>query len=61
MKTVLVSGAGSGIGRAIAKKLAGENISLILLGKTEDKLLSTKKELDNPNNHQIVVADVKNK
>ena len=61
MKTVLVSGAGSGIGRAIAKKLAGENISLILLGRTEDKLLSTKKELDKTNNHQIVVADVRNK
>ncbi|MFI5159536.1 MAG: SDR family NAD(P)-dependent oxidoreductase [Sphingobacteriales bacterium] len=34
-KTYLISGAGSGIGRAIAQKLSSEGHDCLLLGRTE--------------------------
>ena len=61
MKTFLVSGAGSGIGRAIANKLAAEDQKVILLGRTDVKLKQTKDELQNPDQHQIISADVRDK
>ncbi len=60
MKTILISGAGSGIGHAVAKKLASAGQKVILLGRTEEKLTNTKSELQNPARHQIIVADVSN-
>lgn len=38
MKTAIVTGASSGIGRAIAKKLASEGINVALVARREDKL-----------------------
>lgn len=58
MQTFLVSGAGSGIGRAIANKLASEDQKVILLGRTDAKLKQTKEKLQNPARHQVIVADV---
>ncbi|MCG8569901.1 MAG: SDR family oxidoreductase, partial [Spirochaetes bacterium] len=60
MKTILVSGAGSGIGKAISIKLANEGYSLILLGRNEKNLISTKEQLNKPEQHKLVVADIKN-
>ncbi len=59
MKTFLVSGAGSGIGQAIANKLAAEEHKVILLGRTEEKLKQTRDEVPNPDQHQIISADVR--
>ncbi len=61
MKTFLVSGAGSGIGRAIANKLAAEDQKVILLGRTDAKLKQTKGGLQNPDRHQIISADVRDR
>ena len=61
MKTVLISGAGSGIGQATAVQLAAEQMRIVLLGRTESKLQETKKLLENTAVHKIVVADVSSK
>lgn len=46
-KDVLITGAGSGIGRAIAKKFSENNYRVILVGRTEDKLSKVQQELSN--------------
>ena len=40
-KTVLVTGAGSGIGQAIAKRFADEGANVLILGRTESSLKET--------------------
>ena len=45
-KIVLITGATSGIGKALARKLAKERINLILVGRREERLLSLKAELE---------------
>ncbi len=57
-KTYLISGAGSGIGRAITQKLSASNHTCILLGRTENTLKETLKMLSG-NNHQILLADIR--
>ena len=44
-KIALVTGAGSGIGKAVSLKLAKEGVKVILLGRNIDKLNSVKKEI----------------
>lgn len=44
-KIVLVTGAGTGIGRAIAKEFAGEGATIVLTGRREEKLRSVAKEI----------------
>ncbi|MFW9820696.1 MAG: SDR family NAD(P)-dependent oxidoreductase, partial [Candidatus Thorarchaeota archaeon] len=46
-KNVLITGSGSGLGRAMAIRLAKEGYNIILNGRTESKLIETKKMLDN--------------
>ena len=52
----LITGASSGIGKEIAKQLDKLGYDLILVAKTETKLLETKKELKN--NIQIITLDL---
>jgi NAD(P)-dependent dehydrogenase (short-subunit alcohol dehydrogenase family) len=56
----LISGAGSGIGRAIAIELAAQGDQIFLLGRNE-KTLNESRELCEGNEHQIVVADISDK
>jgi len=59
-KTYIISGAGSGIGRAIAQKLSANGDTCILLGRTEANLQQTLSTL-NKGNHQIIIADIRSK
>lgn len=56
-KTVLITGAGSGIGRALAVEAARKGFGLILVGRTSDTLEDTK-TLCSTKDIRCVVADV---
>jgi NAD(P)-dependent dehydrogenase (short-subunit alcohol dehydrogenase family) len=57
---IVVTGAGSGIGRSIANTLAERGYSLILLGRNLENLESTKSLLKNPEQHQCHTCDIRN-
>lgn len=44
-KTAIITGAGTGIGRAVARVLAGEGANLILAGRTRNSLEATASEI----------------
>lgn len=46
-KTAIVTGAGSGMGRSISLQLASEGFHVVLVGKTESKLLKVANEISN--------------
>jgi len=53
-KNILITGSGSGIGRAIAIRLAREGHNIILNGRTESKLIETKEILKKFNVEVII-------
>jgi len=53
MKTVLITGATSGIGEAIAFRMAKENHKLILTGRRNERLDTLKKNLESKYNAQV--------
>lgn len=55
-KTVLLTGATGGLGRAIAKALAGRGAGLILSSRKREELESLAAEL--PGEHRVAVADL---
>jgi len=56
-KTVVLTGASGGIGRAIAEKLDAAEARLVLVGRNEEKLKELVSNLDG-NAHVYVVADI---
>lgn len=56
-KTALVTGAGTGVGRAIAKTLAKDGFTVILTGRREEKLREVESEIEK-GRAIVVVADV---
>ncbi|MBQ0720763.1 MAG: SDR family oxidoreductase [Gammaproteobacteria bacterium] len=48
-KTILVTGAGSGFGRCIAHELASLGAKVLMMGRTEEKLLTVKAEIEGDN------------
>lgn len=58
-KTYLISGAGSGIGRATAIALAESHSKLVLLGRNRAKLEETRSLLRDPERHCVAVADLR--
>jgi len=59
-KTYIISGAGSGIGRAITQKLAADGNNCILLGRNEANLQQTLNTLQQ-GDHKIIIADIRSK
>ena len=57
-KTALITGAGSGIGRAIALRLVQEGMSIVLVGRNEEKLSKTALLTGRPENMLIIPADI---
>lgn len=58
-KTYLISGAGSGIGMAMARKLAANGDTCILLGRNLEKLQKVADQL--PGKHPVFAADIRQK
>jgi NAD(P)-dependent dehydrogenase (short-subunit alcohol dehydrogenase family) len=59
-KTYIISGAGTGIGKAIAQQLSVEGHNCILLGRNTDNLHQTLQSLSN-GSHTMLTADIKDK
>ena len=57
---IVVTGAGSGIGRSIAQTLAECGYSLLLLGRNLENLKTTQALLKNPTAHQSLSCDIRN-
>ena len=59
-KTILVTGASSGIGKAIAIECAKLGADLVINGRNEERLKSTFDDLDTSlgQQHQMIVADL---
>ncbi len=60
-KTVLITGATSGIGKATAQLLAKNNYKIILCGRREDRLLELQKELSEITAVHSLLFDVRDK
>lgn len=60
IKTAIVTGASSGIGKAIAQKLAAEHIQVVLVARSKDKLISIAEEINKQGNGKVIAisADV---
>lgn len=58
-KSIVVTGAGQGIGESIAKLLAEQDYSLLLLGRNLTSLESTRESLKNPEAHQSFSCDIR--
>ena len=57
-KTAVITGAGSGIGYAVAEAFVRDGINVVLNGRTENKLTHAAAQLDRPGQIAIVVGDV---
>lgn len=55
----LVSGAGTGIGRAICRLLASRGSEMVLLGRNRGRLEETRSLLDEPSRHVVMPADIR--
>lgn len=59
MKTILITGTTSGIGRSLSKIFARDNYHIILVSRNREKLLLQQKELQDSNNLiDIVTCDL---
>ncbi|MBD2200126.1 MULTISPECIES: SDR family NAD(P)-dependent oxidoreductase [Calothrix] len=60
MSTALITGASSGIGKAFAQQLAAQNINLVLVARSQEKLYQLTKELQEKYKIQIefIVKDL---
>jgi len=57
-KTVLITGAGSGIGRATALRFARDGFDVLLVGRREERLEAVRNALVQPENHAVLALDV---
>lgn len=57
-RIILITGAGSGIGRALTQKIAGEHTHVVLVGRQETSLKETAKTLPKTAAYTIITADI---
>jgi NAD(P)-dependent dehydrogenase (short-subunit alcohol dehydrogenase family) len=57
-KIAIVTGAGSGVGKAISKRLSSEGCKVVMLGRDRTKLQKAASEIGNRKNTMTVIADI---
>jgi NAD(P)-dependent dehydrogenase (short-subunit alcohol dehydrogenase family) len=57
-RTAIITGAGSGIGLAVAEIFVRESINVVLNGRIEDKLVRAASQINQPDRVAIVTADI---
>jgi NAD(P)-dependent dehydrogenase (short-subunit alcohol dehydrogenase family) len=57
-RRILVTGASSGIGLAVACTLADEGARIILVGRSHERLIAAVGQLEGPEHHRLVEADL---
>jgi len=57
-RRVLVTGASSGIGHAVVVALASEGANVIMVGRSQERLVAAAARLDEPERHRLVEADL---
>ncbi len=57
-KVAVVTGASSGIGKAIAESLAKQNVRLVLIARRHDKLEQVKRELQSYTEVHVIACDI---
>lgn len=57
-KTAIITGAGSGIGLAVAEAFVLDNFNVVLNGRTKDKLVRAASQINQPDRVTIVAADI---
>jgi NAD(P)-dependent dehydrogenase (short-subunit alcohol dehydrogenase family) len=57
-KVAIVTGAGSGVGKAISKRLSSQGCKVIMLGRNRTKLQKAASEIGNKKNIMTVIADI---
>ena len=60
-KVAVVTGASSGIGKAIAESLAKQGVRLILIARRNDKLELLKRELQSYTECHVIACDITDK
>src|SRR5579863_9580842 len=59
MKQILITGASSGIGQAIALAFAGPDVTLLLIGRSKERLGNIQQLIERRGAHtQIIIADL---
>jgi NAD(P)-dependent dehydrogenase (short-subunit alcohol dehydrogenase family) len=58
-KYIVVTGAGTGIGRAVVEHLAGRKHAILLLGRNIDRLEETRAGLAQPESHASFACDIR--
>ena len=57
-KVAIVTGAGSGVGKAISKRLSNEGCKVVMLGRNRTKLQKAASEIGSKKNTMTVIADI---
>ncbi|HPJ00504.1 MAG TPA: SDR family NAD(P)-dependent oxidoreductase, partial [Enterococcus sp.] len=56
MKTILITGASSGIGQAVVERFAAQDVCLLLVGRNQEKLQQLAQKL--PGENQLIPLDL---
>ena len=57
-KTIIVTGASSGIGLGVAESYVNSGANVVLNGRSEDRLVAAAEKLGRPEQTAVVVGDI---